>query len=129
MSERMNSEWWREMFRLCRERLARRSLELTCPCGQEVIVMGEGRDAAISAFIAEIGSYGQLPILEMDENATCPNCGALVFSTWKALIFLHLGDTIQEAMNGPAGQEQIEQALLELQEQLAMRREWKARRN
>jgi len=85
MTDNESHGWWQEMLRVWREYLADRSLMLTCTCGQQVIVMGEGKGAAIERFEIEIVTKHKLPGVQLSEDATCSGCGVRLFTIQKLL--------------------------------------------
>ena len=83
MDKHGTCNWWQVVLGVWREHIADHSLLLTCTCGQQLIVMGEGKEAAIDMLMAQIPSKGQLPGVDLDENASCPACGQLLFTPQK----------------------------------------------
>ena len=119
MSDNESHGWWQVVLGVWREHIADHSLLLTCTCGQQLIVMGEGKEAVIDMFMAQIPSKGQLPGVGLDENASCPECGQLLFTPQKVSRHeLHL-----EAID--VDEEQLDRFLAELDRRARARWRWR----
>ena len=81
MSEELRQEARRLLSDTWQRKLGRFTVSMDCDCGQKLIITASGQ---LGAFVASLAGHQDAAILEANESATCPTCGALVFSEWNA---------------------------------------------
>jgi len=77
------------------------AVAILCECGQGSILTGKGEFGAMRAFLAEEPMQGRVPMLPAEEDAACPNCGALLFPYWNVEVGIqraHLAGAVEDAI-------------------------------